>query len=81
MIKMTEEGYVFISESGIQYKLLEGKSIGAKLEYTSDIVFIMLDNYIAGYFYGAMVSENNSKDYEEHINDIINEFEKREGRQ
>ena len=44
MLKLKEDGYVYVSDRGIEYELLEGMSIGAERKYTSDIIFIMLNN-------------------------------------
>lgn len=87
MLQLKNDGYVYISDSGIEYELLEGVSIGADKQYTSDIVFIMLldcdynvDNNVVGWLFGSSTmfdSEENAKSYEESIRDIIEEFEKR----
>lgn len=37
------EGYNYVSENGITYDLLEGKTIGSVKSYTSNYVFILLD--------------------------------------
>lgn len=87
MLHLKDDGYVFVSNSGIEYELLEGVSIGADKQYTSDIVFIMLldcdynvDNNVAGWLFGSSSmfdSEADAKSYEESIRNIVNEFEKR----
>lgn len=41
-LKLTDEGYNYISKNGIEYKLLDGVTINPNgQEYTSDICFIM----------------------------------------
>lgn len=87
MLQLKNDGYVYVSDSGIEYELLEGVSIGASKQYTSDIVFIMLldcdynvDNNIVGWLFGSSSmfdSEADVKSYEESIKNIIDEFEKR----
>lgn len=84
MIKLTSEGYVFISKKGIMYDLLEGVSIGTEQKITSDIIFIFLydtdynvkDNFV-GYLYGAQILETDLTGYEESIGKIVDEYEKR----
>lgn len=87
MLQVKDDVYVFISDSGIEYELLEGVSIGADKQYTSDIVFIMLldcdynvDNNVVGWLFGSSSmfdSEADAKNYEESIRNIVDEFEKR----
>ncbi len=87
MLQLKDDGYMYISNSGIEYELLEGVSIGADKLYTSDIVFIMLlncdynvDNNVVGYLFGSSSmfdSEADAKSYEESIRNIVDEFEKR----
>lgn len=87
MLQLKDDGYVFVSDSGIEYELLEGVSIGANKQYTSDIIFIMLldcdynvDNNVVGWLFGSSSmfdSEADTKSYEESIRYIVNEFEKR----
>ena len=84
MLKLKEDGYVYISDRGIEYELLEGMSIGSERKYTSDIIFIMLNNaeynvedHIVGYLFGASVFERQLMDYDESIKAMVDEFEKR----
>lgn len=87
MLQLKDDGYVYISDSGIEYELLEGVSIGADKQYTSDIMFIMLlncdynvDNNVVGWLFGSSSmfdSEANVKSYEESIRSIVDEFERR----
>lgn len=84
MLKLKEDGYVYISDRGIEYELLEGMSIGAERRYTSDIIFIVLNNaeynvedYIVGYLFGAGVFERQLMDYDESIKAIVDDFEKK----
>ena len=83
-IKLKNDGFVYISEKGIEYELLEGFTIGRKERYTSDIIFITLmnadydiDEIIVGYLYGAHAFANNPKEYQESIKEIVEEFEKK----
>ena len=88
MIKLTNEGYVFVSKKGIMYDLLEGMSIGAEKQYTSDIIFIFLydadynvkDNFV-GYLFGAGTMQNDIKGYEETIGKIVDEYEEKNFKQ
>ena len=84
MIELRQEGYIYKSDRDIEYKLLEGVSIGGEVKYTSDIIFIMLmnpdyniDNNIVGYLFGASMLNENLKDYEEGIRELVNNFEER----
>ena len=72
MLKLKEDGYVYVSDRGIEYELLEGMSIGSERRYTSDIIFIILNNaesnvadHIVGYLFGASVLEGQLMDYDE----------------
>lgn len=84
MLKLKEDGYVYVSDRGIEYELLEGISIGAERRYTSDIIFIVLNNaeynvedHIVGYLFGAGVFERQLMDYDESIKEIVDDFEKK----
>ena len=84
MLKLKEDGYVYVSDRGIEYELLEGMSIGSERKYTSDIIFIMLnneeynvDNNVVGYLFGADIFLEDSRYYEESIKKMVDEFEKR----
>lgn len=84
MIKLKNDGYVFISDLGIEYELLEGVSIGAEKQYTSDVIFIMLmdanynaDTHFVDYLFGATTLENRIEEYEESIKEIVRAYEKR----
>ena len=84
MLKLKEDGYVYVSDIGIEYELLEGMSIGSERKYTSDIIFIMLnnaeynvDNNVVGYLFGADIFLEEQKYYEESIKEMVDEFEKR----
>ncbi len=85
MIKLNNEGYYFISDSGIRYELLEGVSIGGKRQYTSDIIFIMLadenyldkvDSYFVGFWFGATFLGESLDEYNECINKSVTKYEK-----
>ena len=82
MLKLKEDGYVYVSDGEIEYELLEGMSIGANKRYTSDIIFIILNNaeynvedHIVGYLFGANVFERQLMDYDESIKAMVDEFE------
>ena len=84
MLKLKEDGYVYVSDRGIEYELLEGMSIGSERKYTSDIIFIMLNNaeynvedHIVGYLFGASVLERQLMDYDESIKSIVDDYEKK----
>ena len=74
-------GYYFYSKRGITYDLLEGVSIGSMK--ASDIVFIMLgstnyevEDLFVGYFFGAYSFADNPYCFGEHIEEIVEEYEK-----
>lgn len=82
-------GYSFISDNGVEYDLLEGRSLRGKT--TSDIVFVMLayneelfeylgdrlsDEFL-GYFFGAAFVRENDKDSIHYIEEYVAEFEKK----
>lgn len=82
MIKLSYDGYIFISDSGIQYDLLEGVTIGRPEQYTSDKIFIVLNDFryepqhsIVGYLWGASHLEDCIKIYDEHISEMVNAYE------
>ena len=84
MIHAKDYGYVFISDLGIEYELLEGMSIGAEKRYTSDIIFIMLmdanydvDTNCVGYLFGATILDSHIDSYQETIKSLIADYEKR----
>ena len=84
MFKLKEDGYVYVSDGGIEYELLEGMSIGANKRYTSDIIFIILNNaeynvedHIVGYLFAASVLERQLMDYDESIKAMVDEFEEK----
>ena len=84
MLKLKEDGYVYVSDRGIEYELLEGMSIGSERRYTSDIIFIILNNaeynvedHIVGYLFGASVLERQLIDYDESIKSIVDDYEKK----
>lgn len=88
MLKLKEDGYVYVSnrgiDRGIEYELLEGVSIGTERKYTSDIIFIVLNNaeynvedHIVGYLFGASVLEKDLMSYEESVKELVDDFEKK----
>ena len=84
MLKLKKDGYVYVSDRGIEYELLEGMSIGVERKYTSDIIFIILNNaeynvedHIVGYLFGASVFERQLMDYDESIKSIVDDYEKK----
>ena len=87
MIKLGNEGYYFVSDSGIKYDLYEGLTFGNERRYTSDMVFVVLSdrryldnvsNLVVGGFFGASFfdaakgSEDNS-----YIDYMVQEYEKK----
>lgn len=82
MIKLKHDGYVYVSDSGVEYDLLEGKSLGA--DTTSDIIFICFldcdfDNKdeVIGFLYGATFFEEDMKEYNNHIKKIVDKYERK----
>ena len=83
------EGYDFISDNGVRYNLLEGKSLGGKT--TSDIVYIHLDydsdflekvtniDEFVGWFYGAtMVADYRYREeFTEQIKTFTTKYEEK----
>lgn len=83
MIYKNANGYYFYSKRDITYDLLEGKTMGSLKGKTSDIVFIMLgstnyevEDLFVGYFFGAYNFVSNPYLFEEHIAEIVEEYEK-----
>ena len=84
-----KEGYDFISDNGVRYNLLEGKSLGGKT--TSDIVYIHLDydsvclenvtniDEFVGWFYGAtMVTDYRYREeFTEQIKTFTTKYEEK----
>ena len=85
MIELTDQGYVFISKSGVEYELLEGLSMGTNNRYTSDIIFIMLSderyatemNPFVNFLHGATLIEDSFEEYNEVIGEYVEEYEKK----
>ena len=84
MIKLEKEGYIFISEKGLKYELLEGVSIGSTPQYTSDIIFIMfsdldikVDTPLVNFLYGATFINECLEEYNSMIGEMVREFERR----
>lgn len=85
MIKLDQEGYYFISSSGISYELLEGVTMGAKEQYTSDVIFVKLlneqiyqvDSPLVGFFYGASFINESIEEYDQIIKEMVLEYERR----
>lgn len=86
MLKLTEDGYSFISKNGIEYDILEGVSIGIKPRMTSDIIFILLNDsdynveeHFVGYLFGAYLLPHKEKEYEASIGKLVDKYEKENG--
>lgn len=86
MLKLTDDGYKYVSKNGITYDIFEGMSVGIYPKKTSDILFIMLhnadynvDNHVVGYLFGAMLIPEREKEYEESIRQLVDEYEERNG--
>ena len=85
MIKLEQDGYCFISTSGITYDLLEGVTMGANQTYTSDIIFIMLqkpflykvDSPFVDFFYGAFFINESLEECNAIISEMVLEYERR----
>ena len=83
MLKLTNEGYVCVSKNGIEYSLLEGKTINPHGKaYASDICFIMFfgnedepKSILIGWLWGAAFIGAND-DTNETIEYLINSYEK-----
>ena len=83
-------GSEFVSDNGIKYSLYEGESIIGNT--TSDICFIMLDNYpdlddvlfdgnkeyeLVGWFYGAFMYEDFINDFKDIIEEFVKKYEEK----
>lgn len=86
MLKLTDNGYTFVSKNGIEYDILEGMTIGVEPRKTSDMIFIVLNNadynveeHLVGYLFGACLIPDREYEYEESIAEIVNEYEKENG--
>lgn len=84
MIKKSNEGYYFISESGIKYNLYEGVTMHGAKQYTSDTIFIMLaderyfdkvDTDYVNHIMGAFFFEENISEYDEEISFFVDVYE------
>ena len=83
MLQLTEDGYKFISENGIEYDILEGVTIGVSPRKTSDMIFILLnnadynvENHFVGYLFGACLFSERETEYEESIAELVDKYEK-----
>lgn len=86
MLQLTEDGYKFISENGIEYDILEGATIGVSPRKTSDMIFILLnnadynvENHFVGYLFGACLLSERKTEYEESIVELVDKYEKENG--
>ena len=89
LIHDEREGYQVISDNGVPYDLLEGKSLNGTM--TSDIVFIMFndrdyekyseshtqDDLFVGWFYGATFVCNAEKDTMDILDRLTKEYEEK----
>jgi hypothetical protein len=80
----TDDGYEYESDNGIKYSLYEGVSIEGKRKVSSDICYIVLDNYEdidieninVNWFFGATFIEEAEEDIKEIIDGFVNDYEK-----
>lgn len=86
MLKLTDDGYTFISKNGIEYDILEGVTIGIEPRKTSDMIFIVLNNadynvedHIVGYLFGACLLSEREYEYDEVITELVDKYEKENG--
>ena len=90
MIKLGDEGYYFTSKSGIKYDLYEGLTMGGPRRYTSDAIFIMLSDerylekcdangWLVDYWMGATFLSENLEEYNNDIEYLVSEYEKKNG--
>lgn len=76
------ENWVFESDNGIKYSIYEGIGYGTQKKTSTDIAFIMLDEYYEddinthyiGFLYGAEFITDD--DYKNDIERLVNEFER-----
>lgn len=86
MLKLTDDGYTFISKNGIEYDILEGVTIGVSPQKTSDMIFIVLNNadynvedHIVGHLFGACFVAKRETEYDEAITELVYKYEKENG--
>ena len=84
MIKRNDDGYYFVSDSGIRYDLFEGVTMYGNRQYTSDAIFIMLgdDRYFdqipyhfVDYLMGATFFIDDMDEYDKDIASMVEKFE------
>lgn len=77
------EDWIYESDNGIEYSILEGIGNGKERSYTSDIAFVILDEYLednipttfVGFWYGY--SEIGKDEYfDNSIAELVEEFER-----
>lgn len=82
---LRNDGYHFISENGIEYEILEGMSIGAKIRrYSSCLIFVVLFDQtetfdavqIIDFFCDQEDFGKEGGDNEKYIREIVDKFEK-----
>ena len=85
-----KDGYWdYVSDNELRYELLEGKTIGSDVAYSSDICFILLDDMageveinpddrFVGYMYGAtfLDSHTHGEEYFGYVKEIVDNWEK-----
>lgn len=79
-LKITNDEYSFISDSGIEYSIYEGYTLGKGRQKPTDIVFIVFDLYdsineTVYNMYGACGLDENDEYGLNIINFVVNEWE------
>ena len=84
MIKRNQEGYYFVSDSGIRYDLFEGVTMWGDKQYTSDAIFIMLgdfdyfekvDQFFVDYIMGANFFLEDLEQFDKDIAYMVDKYE------
>lgn len=84
-LKKDENGFYYLSETGVEYSLYEGGCLGANV--SSDILYVMFDRYtdfpveMVTFMYGAdeiYSEDSDAKNYIlKSIDEAVTQFEKR----
>ena len=79
-LKMINDEYSFVSDSGVEYSLYEGYTLGIGRQKPTDIMFIVFDLYDANkytvyHMYGACGFDENDEYGLDIVNKVVNEWE------
>lgn len=81
-LKLDGDEYIFISESGVEYSIYEGYTLGRGRQKPTDVMFIVFDLYDADtytvyHMYGACGFDENDEYGLNIVNNVVNGWEQK----